>query len=72
MKNIISKLYRNNLIKVFFLLLLMILTKKLSKSINNDFIVVCLDYLGTISMVLILGLCIRYIIKTPKKPIQTK
>jgi F0F1-type ATP synthase assembly protein I len=67
MKDIVSKLYRNNLIKVIFLLLLMILTKKLSKSINNDLIVVCLDYLGTISMVLILGLCIRSIIKKPEK-----
>ncbi len=67
MNNIISKLYRKNLIKVIFLLLLMVLTKKLSKSINNNFIVVCLDNLGTISMVLILGLCIRSIIKKPEK-----
>jgi hypothetical protein len=72
MNNIISKLYRKNLIKVIFLLLLMVLTKKLSKLINNNFIVVCLDNLGTISMVLILGLCIRSIIKKPEKPIQTK
>ena len=67
MKNIISKLYSNNLIKVIFLVLLMVLSKKLSKTINNNFIVVCFDNLGTISMVLILGLCIRSIIKKPNK-----
>lgn len=45
----------------------MVLTKKLSKSTNNDFIIIGLDNLGTISMVLILGLCIRSLIKKTEK-----
>jgi len=67
MKDIVSKLYRNNLIKVTFLLLLMILTKKISKSINNDYVYWVINSLGTLCFILILNIIVGSIIKKPKK-----
>jgi len=67
MKNIISKLYNNKLIKVTFLLLLMILTKKISKSINNDYVYWVINSLGTLCFILILNIIVGSIIKKPKK-----
>jgi|LakMenE01Jun11ns_1017448.scaffolds.fasta_scaffold9702143_2 hypothetical protein len=67
MKNIISKLYSNNLIKVIFLVVLMVLSKKLSKSINNDYLYWIINSLGTLSFILILNVIVGSIIKKPKK-----
>jgi hypothetical protein len=67
MKNIISKLYSNNLIKVTFLLLLMILSKKLSKTIDNDYIYGVINFIGTGCFILILNVIVGSIIKKPKK-----
>jgi len=67
MKNIIYKLYSNNLIKVTFLLLLMILTKKISKSINNDYLYGVINFIGTGCFILILNIIVGSIIKKPKK-----
>lgn len=67
MKNIISKLYSNNLIKVTFLLLLMILSKKLSKTIDNDYIYWIVNFIGTSCYILIFNIIIGSIIKKPKK-----
>ena len=67
MKNIISKLYSNNLIKVIFLVVLMVLSKKLSKSINNDYIYGVINFIGTGCFILILNIIVGSIIKKPKK-----
>jgi tellurite resistance protein TehA-like permease len=67
MKNIISKLYSYNLIKVIFLLLLMILTKKISKSINNDYLYWFINSLGTLCFILIINIIVGSIIKKSKK-----
>ena len=72
MKNIISKLYSNNLIKVIFLVVLMVLSKKLSKSINNDYLYWVINSLGTLSFILILNVIVGSIIKKPKKQNLTK
>lgn len=70
MKKIISKLYHNNLIKVTFLLLLMILIKKISNSINNDYIYWVLNGLGTLCLILIMNIIAGEIIKKTKKTRQ--
>ena len=70
MKKIISKLYHNNLIKVTFLLLLMILIKKISNSINNDYIYWVLNGLGTLCFILIMNIIAGKIIKKTKKTRQ--
>ena len=72
MKNIILKLYSNNLIKVTFLLLLMILSKKLSKTIDNDYIYWVINFIGTGFFILILNIIVGSIIKKPKKQNLTK
>ena len=67
MKNIISKLYSNNLIKVTFLVLLMVLSKRLSKTIDNDYIYGVINFIGTGCFILILNIIVGSIIKKPKK-----
>jgi hypothetical protein len=66
MKRILTNLYSRAWVKVTFLLLLMILTKKLSKSTNNGFIIGCLECLREISMGLIIMMFIIFIIKKPE------
>jgi hypothetical protein len=67
MKNIISKLYSNNLIKVTFLVLLMVLSKRLSKTIDNDYIYGVINFIGTGCFILILNIIVGSIIKKPEK-----
>ena len=71
MKNSLINLYSNNLIKVIILLLLRLLDKQLSKSINNDFTLGCFQGgLGVIGIIVTIGLfrslTTRHIIKKPK------